>query len=149
MPDLIEWKNQEMDKLKKDIERLFFRLWDDFSVPLMSTSTRETPFIDIKETEDKLIIQAEIPGVKPEDIEISVTEDILTIKGEMKSEISQDISNYRRMERRYGTFSRTLKLPCRVKPQDVNARYKEGILHIALPKCIPAPPRQVKIRITS
>ena len=115
-------------------------------MPLMSTHARETPFIDIKETKDNLIINAEIPGIEPEDLEISVTEDILTIKGEMKSEISEDKGNYRRMERRYGTFSRTLQLPCKVKTQDVNARYKKGILHIALPKCKPEPPRQVKIR---
>ena len=146
MPDLIEWKNQEISKLRRDIDRLFYRLWDDFSVPLMSTPAKGTPFIDIKETEDNLIINAEIPGIEPEDLEISVTEDILTIKGEMKSEISEDKGNYRRMERRYGTFSRTLQLPCKVKTQDVNARYKKGILHIALPKCKPEPPRQVKIR---
>jgi len=147
MPDLIEWKTQEINKLKKDIERLFFRLWDDFSVPLMPTSRRSSPFIDIKETEDSLIINAEIPGIEPEDLDISVSEDILTIKGEMKSEISQDKGNYRRMERRYGTFTRTIQLPCKVKIQDVNARYEKGILHIALPKCKPEPPRQVKIRI--
>ena len=146
MPDLIEWKNQEISKLRRDIDRLFYRLWDDFSVPLMSTPAKGTPFIDIKETEDNLIINAEIPGIEPEDLEISVTEDILTIKGEMKSEISEDKGNYRRMERRYGNFSRTLQLPCKVKTQDVNARYKKGILHIALPKCKPEPPRQVKIR---
>jgi len=147
MPGLIEWKNQEINKLRRDMDRLFYRLWDDFSVPLMSTSARETPFIDITETEDNLIINAEIPGIEPEDLDISVTEDILTIKGEMKSEISQDKGNYRRMERRYGAFSRTLQLPCKVKTEDVKARYKKGILHIALPKCKPDTPRQVKIRI--
>ena len=147
MPGLIEWKNQEINKLRRDMDRLFYRLWDDFSVPLILTSAKETPFIDITETEDNLIINAEIPGIEPEDLDISVTEDILTIKGEMKSEISQDKGNYRRMERRYGTFSRTLQLPCKVKTKDVNARYKKGILHIILPKCKPDTPRQVKIRI--
>jgi len=147
MPGITIWKNQEINRLKRDLDRLFDRLLDDFSMPFISTPTRGTPFIDITEAEGNIIITAEIPGINPEDLDISVTEDILTIKGEMKSELSQDSGDYHRMERRYGTFSRTLQLPCKVKTEDVKAHYKKGILHIALPKCKPDPPRQVKIRI--
>ena len=147
MPGLIIWKNHEINKLKRDLDRLFDRLLDDFSMPFISTPTRGTPFVDIKEAADNLIITVEIPGINPEDLDISVTQDILTIKGEIKSELSQDSEDYRRMERRYGTFSRTLQLPCKVKTEDVKAHYKKGILHIALPKCKPDIPRQVKIRI--
>ncbi len=77
MAGLIVWKNQEIDKLRRDIDRLFDRLWDDFGVPLSTRIEREIPSIDLSETEDTLIIRAEVPGINPEDLEISITDNIL------------------------------------------------------------------------
>jgi HSP20 family protein len=82
MPGLIIWKNQEIDRLKRDMDRLFARLWDDFCIPLFPRGYREAPFIDLSETEDRLILRAEIPGVTPEDLDISITDGTLTIRGE-------------------------------------------------------------------
>ena len=148
MAGLIIWKNQEMSKMRRDIDRLFDRLWDDYDMPLFPTTPRGVPFIDIFETKDNLIIKAEIPGINPEELEISITDDNLTIKGETKHEIIRERENYHRMERRYGSFSRTLKLPCRVLIEDVNATYKKGVLHIVMPKCKPDKARQIKVRVT-
>ena len=148
MAGLIIWKNQEISKMRRDIDRLFDRLWDDYDMPLFPTKPRGVPFIDIFETKDNLIIKAEIPGINPEELEISITDDNLTIKGETKHEIVRERENYHRMERRYGTFSRTLRLPCRVVIEDVNATYKKGVLNIVMPKCKPDKARQIKVRVT-
>ena len=80
MPGLIIWKNQEIDKLRRDMDRLFARLRDDFGMPPFPKIGRDVPFIDLSETEDDLIIKAEIPGIDPEDLDISITEDILNSK---------------------------------------------------------------------
>ena len=147
MPGLIIWKNQEIDKLRRDMDRLFARLRDDFGMPLFPKIGRDVPFIDLSETEDDLIIKAEIPGIDPEDLDISITGDILNIKGEMKQEFVQDSENYHRVERRYGSFSRTIQLPCRVMTEDVKATYRKGILNIVMPKCKPETARALKIKV--
>ena len=148
MAGLILWKNQEINKLRKDIDRLFDRLWDDFGVPLTTRVEREVPSIDLSETEETLIIRAEVPGINPEDLEISITENILTIKGEMKQGSNEEGGDYHRMERRYGYFSRTLRLPCKIVADDVEATYKKGVLSIVMPKCKELSAPEIRIKIT-
>jgi len=148
MPELIIWKNQEINKLRRDMDRLFARLWDDFGMPQSQRPLRDIPCIDLSETKDKLVLKAEIPGLNPEDLDISITDDILTIKGEMKREAVKENENYHRMERRYESFSRSIQLPCRVMIEDVEATYREGIVTIIMPKCKPEIARKVTIKIT-
>ena len=148
MAGLILWKNQEINKLRKDIDRLFDRMWDDFGMPLTTRVEREVPSIDLSETEDTLIIRAEVPGINPEDLEISITDNILTIKGEMKQGSKEERGDYHRMERRYGYFSRTLRLPCKIEADDVEATYKKGVLSIVMPKCKELSAPEIRIKIT-
>jgi HSP20 family protein len=148
MAGLIVWKNQEIDKLRRDIDRLFDRLWDDFGVPLSTRIEREIPSIDLSETEDTLIIRAEVPGINPEDLEISITDNILTIRGEMKQVDNEKRADYHRMERRYGYFSRTLQLPCKIVTENVQATYKKGVLSIVMPKCEQVSAPVIRIKIT-
>ena len=148
MPGLIIWKNQEINKLRRDMDRLFSRLWDDFGMPHFQRPSRDIPSIDLYETEENLILKAEIPGLNPEDLDVSITNDILTIKGEMKKEFAQERENYHRMERRYESFSRSIQLPSRVMIEDVEATYREGVVTIIMPKCKPEITKKVKIRIT-
>ena len=84
---------------------------------------------------ENLILRAEIPGIKPEDLDITINENILTIKGEIKSETHDSDGDYHRMESRRGYFSRVIELPCKVMIDDVQARYENGILSIVMPKC--------------
>jgi len=147
MPGLIIWKNQEINKLRRDMDRLFDRLWNDFGMPHFTRPPRDIPFIDLSETEEDLILKAEIPGLNPEDLDIYITDDILTIKGEMKQELVKEGENYHRMERRYESFSRSIQLPCRVMIEDVEATYREGILTIIMPKCKAEITQKVKIKI--
>jgi len=148
MPGLIIWKNQEINKLRRDMDRLFSRLWDDFGMPHFQRPSRDIPSIDLYETEENLILKAEIPGLNPEDLDVSITNDILTIKGEMKKEFAQERENYHRMERRYESFSRSIQLPSRVMIEDVEATYREGVVTIIMPKCKPEITKKVKIKIT-
>ena len=147
MPGLIIWKNQEMNKLKRDMDRLFSRLWDDFDMPLFPATARGIPFIDLSETEDNLIVKAEVPGMNPEDLDISISNDNLTIKGEIKQEFEIESKNDHRMERRNQYFSRTLILPCRVKIEKAKATCKEGVLSIIMPKRKSDKARQIKIKV--
>lgn len=147
MPGLIIWKNQEINKLRRDMDRLFSRLWDDFGMPHFTRPSRNIPFIDLSETKDDLILKAEIPGLDPEDLDIYITDDILTIKGEMKQELVKEGENYHRMERRYESFSRSIQLPCRIMIEDVEATHREGIVTIIMPKCKPEITQKVKIKI--
>ena len=135
MRELTVWKKQEIDKLRRDIDRIFDRLWDDFKVPYFPSPARQVPSIDLSETADKLILRAEIPGIKPEDLDITIHENILTIKGEIKSEAHESDGDYHRMESRRGYFSRVIELPCKVMIDEVEARYDNGILSIVMPKC--------------
>ena len=148
MPGLIIWKNQEINKLRRDMDRLFARLREDFGMPHFQRPSRDIPFIDLFEAEEDIILKAEIPGLHPEDLDVSITDDILTIKGEMKKEFVKERENYHRMERRYESFSRSIQLPSRIMIEDVEATYREGIVTIIMPKCKPEISQKVKIKIT-
>ena len=148
MPGLIIWKNQEMGRLKRDMDRLLARFIDDFAVPSLVRPFREGPFIHLSETEDRLVLRAEIPGVTPEDLDISISGDILTLRGETSQDFVTEEEGYQSTKSEYGYFSRTIQLPCKVQIHEVKATYKDGLLSIDMPKCEPEPSREIKIEIS-
>jgi len=145
MPELTLWKNQEMGKLRKDMDRLFSRLWDDFSMPVLPGGLYDRTSFDLSEKGDQLELKAEIPGINPDDLEVSITDDLLTIKGKTEDSTVQEEGDVQRRERRFGSFSRSIRLPCRIKLEDVEASYKNGVLHIEMPKCKPETVKKIKI----
>ena len=145
MSELIIWKNQQMNKLRKDIDHLFNRFWSDFGVTLFPEKVREGPSIDISQTQDTIVVQATLPGINPEDLDISVTSDTLTIRGQKKEERVEERGGYRKIERRSGSFSRTVQLPCRVKVDDIRATFEKGILNMLMPKWEPEKSRGIKV----
>jgi len=147
MPELTVWKKQEIDRLRRDMERLFVRLWDDFGIPRLSRIARNIPAIDLSESGENLIVRAEIPDIHPEDLDISVTEDRLHIEGEMRQESTDGGDTYQRAETSYGSFTRDIELPCRVMKEEVEASYKEGVLTIVMPKCKPEPVRSYRVTV--
>ena len=147
MSKLILWKDREMTKLRRDMDRLFNRFCYDFGVPFFADEVPVAPSINLSETEDDLIVEAKLPGMKPEDMDISATEDSLIIKGETREETVEESPSYHRVERRSGSFSRTISLPCKVRTDDIKASYKEGILKITMPKCAPDEVRGVRIEV--
>ena len=86
MTELTLWKDQEIRKLRKDMDRLFNRLWSDFGVSVLPEEIEEGPYIDLTETDDTLIVTAELPSINPEDVDVSITGNSLTISGEQKKE---------------------------------------------------------------
>jgi HSP20 family protein len=105
------------------------------------------PPVDIKETENELVLKADIPDVDLKDIDVRMENGTVTIRGERKFEKSEDKGGWHRVERSYGTFERVFTLPETVNPEAVKADYKNGTLTLTLPKKEIAKPRQVKIEI--
>lgn len=105
------------------------------------------PAVDIMETENALVVKADVPDVKPEDVNVHVENGTLTLHGERKFEKASEKGGYHRMERSYGSFERKFTLPDTVDAEHVKADYKNGVLTITLPKKEVAKPRQVKIEV--
>jgi HSP20 family protein len=111
-------------------------------------STRPwTPPVDILETENDLVLKADVPGIDLRDIEIKIENGTLTIKGERKFEGNAGDQGYHRIERNYGTFARSFALPDSVDTEKVKAEYKNGVLTVTLPKKDVAKPRTVKVEV--
>jgi HSP20 family protein len=143
MSELTLWKKQELDKLRKDMDLLFRRFRRGFGVPRTLLEAAESFSTEFSETEEMLVLSTDLPGIKPEDIEISVTEDTLNLKAETKEDFVDTDENFQRIEKRSRSFSRSISLPCRIIAEDVKATYKDEILKIELPKCKPKKARGV------
>lgn len=135
MLELTTWMNKEIDKLRNDIDNLFSRFFKDFSMPVLSQSTNDFPGIEVSETENDLIVKIFIQGIDPDDLDISVYESNLTIKGKIKQKSSKDIEYDDHIETWHSSyFSRYLRLPCKVKNNEIKTRHSEGIMMIIIPK---------------
>ena len=136
-----------MVSLKDEVNRLF----DDFfsggslTMPLRG---QWAPALDVSESDTHVIVKAEVPGMNGKDIEVTLTGDTLTIKGEKKEESSSKDQNYYRMERRYGSFQRVLSLPSSVDASKVAAEYKDGVLSIKMEKKEHSKPRNIQIKVS-
>ena len=105
------------------------------------------PSVDISENENAFVLKAELPGVNREDINIDINHKTLTLKGEKKFEEKTEKENYVRVERSYGSFSRTFALSDKVDTENVKASYKDGVLEVTLPKKEEAKPREIKVEV--
>ena len=105
------------------------------------------PSLDVSETKNDFVVKAELPGIDPKDIDISLTDGMLTIRGEKKQEREEKEENYHLIERNYGTFSRSVSLSRDVKPDKINASYKDGVLRVVLPKSEEAKKKEIKIKV--
>ena len=105
------------------------------------------PAVDVVEEQDMIRLVAELPGVKPEDVKISLENNVLTITGEKKKEEELKDEKVRRYERTFGAFERTFTLPATIDPTKIVARYEAGLLTIQLPKVEAAKPRQIAVKI--
>lgn len=105
--------------------------------------------LDMYETDDNVVVTAALPGVKPEDVEITITGDVLQIKGETKSETKDEGATYLRQERRYGAFSRTIALATPIQAEKADAKFKDGVLTLSIPKADEAKPKSIKVKTDS
>lgn len=131
------------DNTSRDIFDLFF---EDFGMPtLMNVRENWVPSMDVSETENAYQVKAEIPGLKKEDIDISLTDGVLTLKGEKKQEKTDENENYHLSESYYGSFSRSLRLPEDASTEKVAATYNDGVLSVSVPKSEKAKPKKIKV----
>jgi HSP20 family protein len=149
---IMKWKRREewdpfADLL--DLQRQINRLFDiSFSRNPVKFATEEIlPAIDLYETNDSYVVEAELPGLKQNEIDVNIEEDSLVIKGEKKREKELKEDNYHRAERFYGKFERRIALPSNIDKDKVKASYKDGILKISIPKKEEAKPKQIKVEI--
>ena len=130
------------------------RVFDDFHVrenwpfsAMAGNNGKMAPRIDVSETDKTVEVTAELPGVEEADIDVSLKDDVLTIKGEKKSETKTEEKDYRMVERSYGAYERSVRLPCEVKDDKVDAKFKNGVLTITLPKSTDAEQKVKKIPV--
>jgi HSP20 family protein len=130
-----------LNQLQKELERSYEQQSGEGSV-----STAEwTPAVDIKEEADKFIVHADIPGVKPEDIEVNMEAGVLTVKGEKKTESKTEKDGYKRVERTQGSFYRRFSLPDSANSDAISAKCKHGVLEITIPKREAIQPKRINV----
>ncbi len=138
---------REFERMRRDMDRL----WDSFFETGVRKRGEEAgewfPAFDVSETKNDLVVKTEVPGLDPKDIDISLSEGILTIKGEKKQEKEEKEENYHLIERSYGSFSRSIRLPRDVQGDKINASYKNGVLKVTLPKSEEAKKKEIKIKV--
>ena len=134
----------ELERMRREMDRI----WERFTRE-SPTSTFEQdwhPSLDLLETEKSLVAEVEVPGINPDDIDISVTPELLTISGEKKQKTGEQENSYHVMERPHGRFNRSIRLPIAVNPDQVEAHYKDGILRITMGKSGAARSKRIEVK---
>ena len=137
----------EMVSLRSAMDRLFE---DSFVSPLTwrtigGGNDSLTPPIDVHETADEIVVTAALPGMKADDVEITMTGQTLTMRGEFKADNEIEKDQYLYRERRFGSFNRTVQLPVRVQGDQAQASFSDGLLRLSIPKAEEVKPRQIRI----
>lgn len=144
--EITPWRPfRELERMRREMDRL----WDSFFEPRRKGEEigEWLPSLDVAETKNEIVVKAEIPGLDPKDIDISLTNEMLTIKGEKKQEKEEKEENYHLIERSYGSFTRSIRLPKEVQSDKISASYKNGVLKVTLPKSEEAKKKEVKIKV--
>ena len=129
---------------RMDMFDLFFN--DVGLTDLFNKEDTLMPVIDISETEKEYVVTGEIPGVDAKDLDVTLTDGILTIKGEKKQENEEKEENYHRIERRYGSFERSFRIPEKVKTDKLDATYKDGVFKLSLPKAEVVEAKKIEVK---
>ncbi len=149
MPTIVRWNpSREVQTLQERMNRLFEDAWgraprseDDY------ITGSWLPPVDVRETSEALEIQAELPGLQPADVTVSVEDGVLTLKGSRNFEKATEGETYHRVERSYGAFERSFTLPTNVNPDRIQAVYRHGVLHLTLPKREETKPKSISIKV--
>jgi HSP20 family protein len=143
---IVRWEPmRELTSLQSEMNRLFNTVFD---TPQANGGLRRwVPAMDLVETKEAFVLRADLPGVSEEDVKIEVEDNLLTVSGERKSEHETRDEGFYRMERAFGTFSRSLTLPKGVNPDAVAASFDRGVLEVHIPKPEQAKPRRISINV--
>jgi HSP20 family protein len=144
MANLIRWDPfNDMLTLREAMNQLFE---ESFVAPRSTRGGQGfVPALDLSETEDSFLVEVAVPGFKPEDLDIIVENNILTIKGDVRQETEDRKRNYHRIERRYGSFQRSIALPSSVKADTIQASLSNGVLQLDIPKAEEVKPRRISV----
>jgi len=144
MSNLIRWEPmREMMTLREAMDRLFD---DSYTRPIGNVNTWGAPAIDLYQTEKNVIVKAALPGLKAEDVQLSVTGEVLTLKGEFKQAEEVKEATYHLKEQRFGAFERSLSLPTDVQTEKAKADFENGVLTITLPKAEQVLPKTITFK---
>lgn len=141
---LVRWDPmRELDSLQGDMNRLFDRFFAGRTPH--GISRRWIPAMDLVETEDHLVLRGDLPGMSEDDVNIEIKDGVLTVSGERKAEHEDKGEGYHRVERAFGSFSRSLSLPQGVDPEGIEAKFDNGVLEVRIPRPAEAKPTRVQI----
>jgi HSP20 family protein len=144
MSNLTRWEPaREMMTLREAMDRLFD---DAFTRPLSIQDGWSAPAIDMYQTDDEIVVRASLPGFKADDVQINITGDVLTLRGEIKHNEEKKEKAWHMREQRWGSFERSVALPTNVVADQANADFENGILTITLPKAEEAKPRTISVK---
>jgi len=134
---------------QEDLNKMFRRSWmgDAGDEQGLIGGGKWAPAVDVYETVDSLVIEAELPGIDPKDIDVLVEDGVLTVRGERKHEREVTEENYHRIERAHGVFSRSVRLPKNTETDKVKAAYDAGVLKVTVPKAEPSEPKSIPVTI--
>ena len=145
MFQLVPWRRHR-ELMMQPRRDLFNWLFEDSNLPGHWAEEREwLPAFDVSESDAEVIVKAELPGINVKDIDITLTDGLLSIKGQRRMEKEDKGHSYHRIERRFGSFSRSFNLGVEVKADSIDAGYKDGILTVTLPKAEKAKPKRIEV----
>lgn len=143
---VIRWDPfRDMNVLQERMNRLFEDVNRGWRSDEPASTTTWSPAVDIFETESEIVVKAELPGVDKNSISLNLERNVLTLRGERRFEKETKEENYHRIERSYGSFSRSFSIPATVEEDKIRAEYKDGVLKISLPKREQVKPKQIPI----
>jgi HSP20 family protein len=138
-----------MMSLRDDMNRLIEQTFNGGSLLDWQPSANWGLPLDVSENDDAFIVTASVPGMNPDDLDITISDNVLTIKGEYKADETIKDEQYHIRERRYGSFGRSITLPVTVNADDVSANYEDGILTLTVPKAEEVKPRRIAVKVHS
>jgi HSP20 family protein len=145
---IVRWEPlRDLMTAQRDFDRLFREAFSPLSGETELSTRAWAPPVDIYETDNDIVLKAELPGVDPKDVEVRVEDNTLYLKGERKFEREVKEQNYHRVERSYGSFARSFSLPNSISTDKVKAEFKEGLLTLTMPKREEAKPKTIKIDV--
>ena len=143
--ELARWRPWGLTSLQDDMNRLFGDFFPGRGRGLDLLDGKWAPPLDVAETDEEIVVKAEVPGLEPADLEISIQGDTLTISGEKKSEQEENGKSFHRVERTYGRFTRSIRLPSEVDGDKVKATYRNGVVELHLSKKEEVKKKEIKI----
>ena len=139
---LVRWQPKRFVDFRNGIDRMFEEFWDGGPVP-----GAWRPAMDVSETDDEILVHADLPGLGKDQVKVNLENNVLTIRGEKQHASDNEEKHYHRSERSYGTFTRSLRLPSDVEAGKISASYRDGVLTLTLPKSEAAKPKEIEVKV--